>query len=319
MVVGIDPSAPGAAQGSTAAGNGSATDITVNLDGLWLLQALTGVARLAPELRCRPYGQPRSTQWVSQHPGLGVLVDAGICDAGGVVRGDIAERIRVLGAPDVEVIVLVSQGPMTWSAQVALDDPTTWRAIPAGQLRVVLARREGRWASAVRTGEHITIDDCAAVDIDWLGRLVCNALDSLHQVDPARLGMVNVPLDAISGAAAELSRHGSAASQLAALKAVGFAGPALAQLREALDEPVAESVLYARAYVDVAIEPGASVLNVRATNSGRVALYRVNPPRGSQQQWMTVGPASAAQVRQGVRTVLDSVPVKSWDHHERMS
>ena len=29
----------------------STTDITVNLDGLWLMQALLGIARLAPELR----------------------------------------------------------------------------------------------------------------------------------------------------------------------------------------------------------------------------------------------------------------------------
>lgn len=298
--------------------HGSATDITVNLDGLWLLQALLGVTRLAPELRGRPYGQPRSTQWVSQHPGLGVLAGQGICDEGGLVRGDVAARMRVLGAPDVEVIVLVSQGPLSWSAQVALEDPASWRAIPGGQLRVVLARREGIWASAVRTAEQITIDDCAVVDTDWLGGLVSDALDSVHRVQPARVSTVNVPLQAISGAAAELSGPGSAASQLAALKAVGFAGPALGQLREALDEPVAEAVLYARAYVDVATAPGESVLNVRDTHSGRVALYRVNPPHGSQQQWMTVGPASAAQVRQGVTSVLDSVPVKSWNNHERM-
>jgi len=298
--------------------NATAGDITVNLDGLWLLQALLGVGRLAPELRGRPYGQPRSMEWVMQHPGLGVLVDEGICDEGAVVRPDIAARMRVLGTPDVEVVVLVAQGPMSWSAPVALDDPASWRSIPEGQLRIVLARRDGRWASAVRAGSHVTIDDCAVVDPDWLSRLVCEALDSVHRAEPAAISAVNVPLDGICGAAAELAGASTAASRQAALRSVGLAGPALAQVAQALEEPVAEAVLYGRAYIDATTAPGESVLDLRDTNAGRVALYRVNPPRGSQQQWMAVGPANAAQVRHGVVSALDGVPVKSWDTHERM-
>ncbi|WP_205878875.1 ESX secretion-associated protein EspG [Mycobacterium camsae] len=298
----------------------TATDITVNLDGLWLLQALVGVNRLAAELRGRPCGQPRSMKWIAQHPGLAVLVAEGICDEAAVVRSDIATRMRVLGTPDVEVVVLVSHGPMTWSSEVLMDDPSSWRAIPDGQLRIVLARREGRWASAVRAGSHVTIDDCAAaVDADWLVRLVCDALDSVHYVEPARISAVNVPMDGICTAAAELSGISTAGlSQQAALKSVGFSGTTLAQLTEALQEPVAEAVLYARAYVEGAAVAGESVLNLRDTKSGRVALYRVNPPRGSHQQWMAVGPAHQGQIRHGVLAALDSVAVNSWDTHERM-
>lgn len=297
----------------------TSTDITINLDGLWLLQALAGVNRLAAELRSRPCGRPRSMQWVTEHPGLHALVDEGICDEAAVVRADIAARMRVLGTPDVEVVVLVSHGPMTWSAEMNMDDPATWRVIPEGQLRIVLARREGRWASAVRAGSHVTIDDCsAAVDPDWLARLVCDALDSVHQVEPARISPVNVPLDGIRAAAADVAAPDTGISRHAALKSIGFSGAILAQLMEAFEEPVAEAVLYARAYVEGVSAAGESVLNLRDTDSGRVALYRVNPPRGSQQQWMAVGPANAGQVRHGVLSTLDSVPVKSWETHERM-
>jgi EspG family len=295
------------------------TDITVNLEALWLLQALLGIPRLASELRVRPYGQPRSTEWVTQHPGLGVLVGQGICDDGGVVRADIAERMAALAAPDVEVVILVSRGRLNWSNPVVLDDPATWRAIPDEQLRIVLSRRDGRWTSAVRTGEVITIDDCEPVDSERLEQLVCQALDSVHHVEPARITAVNIPLDSMLGALADHAQAGSVAAKQAALRAAGLRGAALAELAAALDEPQAEAVLYARAYVDAETSLSASVLNLRDTASGRVALYRLSPPHGSLQEWMAIAPATPAQVRHAVSTVLGSVTVRSWDAHERMS
>jgi hypothetical protein len=297
----------------------AATDITVNLDGLWLLQAMLGIRRLAPELRGRPYGQPRSTDWISEHPGLRVLVAEGICDEAGVVRADIAARMAVLAAPDVEVVILVSGGPLNWSKPAALDDPSTWRAIPDDQLRIVLARRDGRWASAVRTGSYITIDDCAPADVERLHRLVCEAVDSVHRVEPARIDAVNVPLDDISTAVKQHAQAGTAAAKQAALRALGLRGAALVQLSAALEEPLAEVVLYARAYVDAETVWSESVLNVRDTASGRVALYRLSPPHGSRQQWMAVAPASPAQLRHALTSVLGSVAVRCWDAHERMS
>ena len=295
------------------------TDITVNLDGLWLLQALLGIAGLAPELRGRPYGQPRSTDWLTAHPGLGVLVEQGICDDGGVVRSDITARMAVLAAPDVEVVVLVSHGPMYAVAPVVMDDPATWRAIPDEQLRIVLARREGRWASAVRTGSYITVDDCGGVDAERVERLVEEALDSVHRVDAARISAVNVPLEGMLSAVCEHAQAATVAAKRAALRAVGLRGAVLAELGAALDEPVAEAVLYARAYVDADTTWSESVLNLRDTQSGRVALYRLSPPRGSQQQWVAIAPATPAHIHHAVTTVLGSVAVRSWDKHERMS
>ena len=39
------------------------------------------------------------------------------------------------------------------------------------------------------------------------------------------------------------------------------------------------------------------MLNLRDTASGRVALFRLNPPPGSQQQWMAIAPATPAQLQ----------------------
>lgn len=295
------------------------SDITVNVEGLWLLQAMLGISQLAPELRGRPYGQPQSTEWLTAHPGLAVLVEQGIADEGAVVRSDIAARMKVLATPDVEVILLVSRGPMNVVTPVVMDEPSTWRAIPDEQLRVVLARRDGRWASAVRAGSYITIDDCAGSDQDWVQRLVGEALDSVHRVEPARISAVNVPLDDMRSAIAMHAKADSAAAKLGALRALGLRGGALAELGAALDDPQAEALVYARAHVDIDTVWSQTVLNLRDTASGRVALYRLNPPPGSQQEWLAIAPATRAQLHHALTTVFDSVGVRAWANHERMA
>ncbi|OSC20296.1 hypothetical protein B8W69_28985 [Mycobacterium vulneris] len=297
----------------------SRSDITVNLEGLWLLQAMLGIAQLAPELRGRPYGQAQDTQWLTAHPGLAVLVDQGIADEGAVVRSDIADRMAVLASPDVVIVVLVSHGPMNVVTPVVMDDPSTWRAIPDEQLRIVLARRDGRWASAVRAGSLITIDDCPGTDQEWIERLIVEALDSVHRVEPARISAVNVPLDDMRSAVSAHAHAGSAAAKMAALRSLGLRGGALAELGAALEHPQAEALAYARAHVDTETVWSETVLNLRDTASGRVALYRLNPPPGTHQEWLAIAPATPAQLHHALTTVFDSVGVRAWASHERMA
>jgi hypothetical protein len=227
--------------------------------------------------------------------------------------------MKVLATPDVEVIVLVSRGPMNVVTPVVMDDPRSWRAIPDGQLRVVLARRDGRWASAVRAGSYTTIDDCPGTDQEWLQRLVDEALDSVHRVEPARISAVNVPLDDMHTAIAAHAKADSTAAKMAALRALGLRGGALAELGAALEDPQAEALVYARAHVDIDTVWSQTVLNLRDTASGRVALYRLNSPPGSQQEWLAIAPATPAQLHHALTTVFDSVGVRAWASHERMA
>jgi hypothetical protein len=250
---------------------------------------------------------------------LAVLVDQGIADDAAVVRSDIAARMAVLASPDVEVIVLVCHGPMNVVTPMVLDDPSTWRAIPDEQLRIVLARRDGRWASAVRAGSYVTIDDCPGTDQQWLERLIVEALDSVHRVGAAQFSAVNIPLDDMRAAITMHAQAGSAAAKMAALRALGLRGGALAELGAALEDPQAEALAYARAHVDTDTVWSQTVLNLRDTASGRVALYRLNPPPGSQQEWLTVAPATPAQLHHALTTVFDSVGVRAWASHERMA
>ncbi|GAB4974643.1 hypothetical protein MAHJHV55_53900 [Mycobacterium avium subsp. hominissuis] len=87
----------------------------------------------------------------------------------------------------------------------------------------------------------------------------------------------------------------------------------------ALDDPQAEALVYARAHVDIDTVWSQTVLNLRDTASGRVALYRLNPPPGSQQEWLAIAPATPAQLHHALTTVFDSVGVRAWASHERMA
>lgn len=295
------------------------SDFTVNLGGLWLLQALLDIPTMAPELRTWPYAAGRGTEWLGDNPGLAVLRDAGLVGPDNTVVDAIAERMAVLAAPDVEVAITVSRGgPMT-VATMDLQDPNTWRSIPEDQLRIVLARRETRWVSAVRAGDEVTIDDAGVGGTEWLAALVLAQLDAFHPVGPSQFQAINATLEEARGAVER--RDGidaGAPGRNDVLRTLGVRAADVAELAELMDNPVAEAVLYARAYSDGQTLFGESTLDLRDTDAGRLAVYRLAAVRGSNQDWMTFAPATPAQVEQGVQAVLASVGIPSWDAHRRM-
>ncbi len=294
-------------------------DVTVNLNALWLLQARLGIPTLAPELRARPYGAARSEDWLPTHPGFDVLREQGLVDAHGQVIEALAQRLAVLAAPDVEVAILVSRGGPLSTAQIRLEDPQTWRAVPEDQLRIVLARRATRWVSAARAGDDVTIDEAAGGGAEWLAAVLVGLLDGIHPVEPSRMPAINVALDEITAIAADrAATPAGAPGRDAGLHTLGLRGAALAELAELLDDPVAEAVLYGRAYVDGQMRTGHSVLDVRDTDAGRVVMYRMAAVRGSAQEWMTIAPATPAQAQAGVRSALASVDVPNWADHTRV-
>ena len=289
--------------------------LSVNVDALWLVQALLGVERLAPELRTRPYGAARNDEWVGEHPGLQSLREAGVVDANGEVIPDLASRLAILNAPDVEVVILVARGQVAWGAE-RLGDPTTWRTIPEDQLRVVLARRDGKWVSAARAGDDITIDAIAAEpglgEPAWLAGAALGLMDSAYPCEPSKIPPVNVPADQLISAVAQ---GGSATS--ITLRDLGLRGPALAELNEALEQPLAEAMVYARVYDDAEVRSATTALDIRATEAGRVTIHRLAAVRGSDQEWMAIAPATTGQVEAGIKSVLASLNIRNWAEHKR--
>lgn len=106
-------------------------DVTVNLAGLWLLQAIMGIPTLAPDLVALPYGAARTDDWIGTHPGMAALREQGLVGRDGRVVDGLARRLDILAAPDVDVAIHAGSGPLAPSMP-DLADPSTWRSIRRG-------------------------------------------------------------------------------------------------------------------------------------------------------------------------------------------
>jgi hypothetical protein len=292
------------------------TDITVNAEGFWLLQALLDIRHVAPEIRCRPFVSTDSEAALSEHPGVSVMSEQGIV-VDGQVHDQVAARMRTLAAPDVEVLALLSRAKPRNGASGEDADATHQYTLSDNELRVVLARRDDRWVSAVRAGAEITVDDVSVNDAASIAALVLDALDAIQPSGPAPITSVNVPVDEATEAVKSWQESGFDVFAGGQLRRMGLNAATVSVLSEALSEPRAEAVVYARQYRDDVRAPSVSVLSIKDGPSGRIAMYQQPRTPGSGQDWMAICPATPQLVRVGVKTVLDSLPYGAWERHRR--
>lgn len=293
------------------------TDITVNVEGFWMLQALLDIRHVAPELRCRPYVSTDSSDWLSEHPGMAVMREQGIV-VDDQVNETVAARMRVLAAPDLEVIALLSLGKLRYGVIDAEDQEPGTRDIPDNEFRVLLARRGEHWVSAVRVGADITVDDVSVTDAASIAALVIDGMESIHHADPAQITAVNVPMEEMLEATQSWQDSGFNIFTGGDLRRMGISAATVAALGQALSEPAAEAAVYARQYRDDAKGPSASVLSLKDGSGGRIALYQQARTAGSGEAWLAICPATPQLVQVGVKTVLDTLPYGAWKTHRRV-
>jgi hypothetical protein len=293
------------------------TDITVNAEGFWLLQALLDIRHVAPELRCRPFVSTGAESLLSEHPGVTVMSEQGIV-VDGQVHDQVARRMRTLAAPDIEVLALLSRGKSRNGASGEDTDITHRHPLSDNELRVVLARRDDQWVSAVRAGAEITVDDVSVNGASSIAALVLEALEAIEPSGPAPITSVNVPVDEAIDAASSWQESGFDVFAGSRLRRMGLSAATVAALSQALSGPRAEAVVYARQYRDDVRAPSVSVLSIKDGPSGRIAMYQQPRTPGSGQDWMAICPATPQLVRIGVKTVLDSLPYGSWERHRRV-
>jgi hypothetical protein len=298
------------------------TDITVNVEGFWMLQALLDIRHVAPELRCRPFVSTDSMDWLNEHPGMAVMREQGIV-TGETVNESVAARMRVLAAPDLEVIALLSRGKLLYGVKEKEeeggdDEPVGSREIPDNEFRVLLARRDQHWVSAVRVGDEITVDDVSIADTISIASLVFDALESIHHADPAAINAVNVPLEEMLEITKAWQSSGFNVFSGGDLRRLGISAATVAALGQALSDPSAEAAVYARQYRDDAKAPSASVLSLKDGSGGRIAMYQQARTAGSNEAWLAICPATPQLVQVGVKTVLETLPYGEWKTHSRV-
>lgn len=304
---------------------GTRTDITVNVEGFWMLQALLDIRHVAPELRCRPYVSTDSTDWLNEHPGMAVMREHGIV-ADGEVTESIAARMRVLAAPDLEIVALLSRGKLLYGVkqpgedeeQEQEEEQVGSRDIPDNEFRVVLARRDQHWVSAVRVGNEITVDDVSVADTASIAALVFDGLESIHHADPAQINAVNVPLEEMLELTKAWQEAGFNVFSGGDLRRLGLSAATVAALGQALSDPAAEAAVYARQYRDDSRAPSASVLSLKDGSGGRIAMYQQARTAGSGEAWLAICPATPQMVQVGVKTVLETLPYGEWKTHRRV-
>jgi hypothetical protein len=296
------------------------TDITVNVEGFWMLQALLDIRHVAPELRCRPFVSTDSMDWLSQHPGMAVMREQGIV-TGDAVEESIAARMRVLAAPDLEIVALLSRGKLLYGVkekEEGEEEQVGSRDIPDNEFRVLLARRGSHWVSAVRVGDEITVDDVSVADTASIAALVFDALESIHHADPAAINAVNVPLEEMLEITKAWQSSGFNVFSGGDLRRLGISAATVAALGQALSDPAAEAAVYARQYKDDAKAPSASVLSLKDGSGGRIAMYQQARTAGSNEAWLAICPATPQLVQVGVKTVLETLPYGEWKTHSRV-
>jgi hypothetical protein len=296
------------------------TDITVNVEGFWMLQALLDIRHVAPELRCRPFVSTDSMDWLNQHPGMTVMREQGIV-TGDAVEESIAARMRVLAAPDLEIVALLSRGKLLYGVkdkEEGEEEQVGSRDIPDNEFRVLLARRGSHWVSAVRVGDEITVDDVSVADTASIAALVFDALESIHHADPAAINAVNVPLEEMLEITKAWQSSGFNVFSGGDLRRLGISAATVAALGQALSDPAAEAAVYARQYRDDAKAPSASVLSLKDGSGGRIAMYQQARTAGSNEAWLAICPATPQLVQVGVKTVLETLPYGEWKTHSRV-
>ncbi len=128
--------------------------------------------------------------------------------------------------------------------------------------------------------------------------------------NPAAINAVNVPLEEMLEATKSWQDSGFNVFSGGDLRRMGISAATVAALGQALSDPAAEVAVYARQYRDDAKGPSASVLSLKDGSGGRIALYQQARTAGSGEAWLAICPATPQLMQVGVKTVLDTLPVR---------
>ena len=273
--------------------------LTTTLDGLWVLQVLSGIEVLAPELGLRPHlPSVENPTLALTHPVAEELREAGVIDAHGGVDDTVREWLTVLSRRDVAVLI-----------HLRIPDRAD---APQG---ILLARFAQWWVCLERCGIQIRLSGAGTTTCEKSAGLLINS-----QIERICGQLPPAPLKPVTLDAAEMicrvDNPGGLRSFLLDQKLdaeqIGILGVAADSARSAQASVVAiqsgASAGPARSHV----ESGA--VTIIDTRHGRLVSEHV---RRGGKPWLIVSPGGPANIATAVLSMLRNLPAQEQWHSYR--
>ncbi|MGB3485722.1 MAG: ESX secretion-associated protein EspG [Mycobacterium sp.] len=280
--------------------------LTTTLDGLWVLQVLTGIEVVAPELGLRPVLPSVETKDVAlQHPMADELKAAGVIDEHGAVDPAVVEWLTVLSRRDVALLI-----------QAIRPGIGETPAVPA---QVTLARFAHWWVALERSDTVVRLSGAGTSSSEGAAsQVVGSQLERLcGTASPAKLRPVTVPADDI---VSDVKDHDSLRRYL--LANVDLDSDQLHILMAAADptRSAQATIVALQSGVDSGSETRVfvekSVVVVIDTPEGRVVAEHFQRDR---KNWMIMAPGTLSNITAAVNEMVRRLPAaQEWHSYRKV-
>jgi hypothetical protein len=275
--------------------------LTTTVDGLWVLQVLSGIEVLAPELALRPHLPSVETEQMAlAHPVAAELRTAGVITHSGQVDGPVLEWLTVLSRRDVALLVY-AQAPANQS------EPE----------RVLLARFAQWWVALERNGIAVRLGGVGtATSESSAGMLINSEIERLcGEMTPASLRPVTLNVAELLGAVRDqaslrafLLDKRLDPDQITALTLAADTQRSAQASVVAIQSGVADGP--ARSHID------RGAVTIIDTPQGRLLSEHVS--RGGTS-WMIVSPGSSGNIANAVQKMVRRLPAEDeWYSHRKV-
>lgn len=272
--------------------------LTTTLDGIWILQVLSGIEVLAPELGLRPHLPSAETrQMALRHPVALELHQAGAISELGVVDEPILDWFTVLSRRDAAFLFL------------------TCSASSSDQKRVLLARFKRWWVAIERNGLTVEIRDAGTAGTEQSARQVISTQVNrlCGNIEPLAFRPVTLDLAELTN---RVRDHGSLR---AFLSSSGLDINQLGALAQATDTSCARQTsivsvrsgslrMRSRSQVDP------NTVTIIDGPNGRLLSEPINR---DDRNWIVVSPGTPGQIAAAIRAMLRRCPVEQEGHSNR--
>ncbi len=275
--------------------------LTTSLDGLWVLQVLTGIEVLAPEMGLRPHlpsVEPKHKALA--HPVTAELRAAGAIDETDSVDGAIVEWLTVLSRRDVGLMIHFRLAENGEPAQAMLARFAQW------------------WVAIERSGDVARIGGAGIASNEGTASSVINAqIERLCGArDPAPLRPATLDADAMREAATDLAalhaflgKQGLDSDQVHMLKLANDPDRSAQASIIAIQSGV-ESGRPTRTHIDH------GAVTIIDTPEGRLVAERV---ASGAKKWMIIAPGTKSNIGSAISHMVRRLPAdQEWHSYRKI-